>query len=261
MISWLESLPTGAAGVVIVGGIVLVALAIGYLVGKFTPQNVRTAHNDRAGFILAVIGVIYAVLLAFVAIGVWERFQGAETRTYEEAGALATVYRDAVAFPAATTHIRANIRAYVDSVIRDEWPRMHRGDKPELSNALLEDVARDVRELPVGSARLSNIQSQMLAAADVALMDRSARLTVDASGINAIMWVVLIAGAIVTIAFTYLFGFDQTIMQQLMIGGLSFLIALVLFVIVALDYPFRGSIAVTPEAFRALGESLNAISR
>jgi hypothetical protein len=30
--------------------------------------------------------------------------------------------------------------------------------------------------------------------------------------------------------------------------------------VVAMDYPFRGSIYVTPEAFRALLESLNAIS-
>ena len=99
MISWLESLPTLRAGIVVVGGFVVLALAIGYLVARFTSREIRTAHNDRAGFILAVIGVIYAVLLAFVAIGVWERFQQAEARSYEEAGALATVYRDAGSFP------------------------------------------------------------------------------------------------------------------------------------------------------------------
>jgi hypothetical protein len=45
-----------------------------------------------------------------------------------------------------------------------------------------------------------------------------------------------------------------------MICALSFLIGLVLFLVIAMDYPFRGSISVTPEAFRALLESLNAIS-
>jgi len=50
----------------------------GYLVARFTPGDIRLAHNDRAGFILAVIGVVYAVLLAFVAIGTWERFNQAE---------------------------------------------------------------------------------------------------------------------------------------------------------------------------------------
>jgi multisubunit Na+/H+ antiporter MnhB subunit len=258
MIAWLESLPTATAGVVVVGSIVLLALAIGYVVGKFTSREVRNAHNDRAGFILAVIGVIYAVLLAFVAIGVWERFQGAETRSYDEAGALANVYRDAGSFPG-KVRLRATIRAYVRSVIGLEWPRMRRGERSDLSNELLETVGRDVRELPVSSGRQANIQGQMLSAMDTAFVDRQARLTVDSSGISAIMWVVLVVGAIVTIAFTYLFGFDQTIMQELMIGGLSFLIGLVMFLILALDFPFRGSIAVTPEAFRALLESFNAI--
>ncbi len=258
MISWLQSLPTLGAGIVVVGGFVALALTVGYLVSKFTSREVRTAHNDRAGFILAVIGVIYAVLLAFVAIGVWERFQSAESRSYEEAGSIATVYRDAESFPGGD-RLRATLRAYVRSVINVEWPRMSRGERSKLSNGLLDVADRQLRDLPVTSMRLANIHAQMLAAMDTALMDREARLTIDAGGINHIMWVVLVVGAIVTVAFTYLFGFDQTLMQELMIGGLSFLIGLMLFLVVSLDYPFRGSIAVTPDAFRALLEGFNGL--
>jgi len=54
---------------------------------------------------------------------------------------------------------------------------------------------------------------------DTALADRETRLTIDFIGINSIMWVVLVAGAYITVAFTYLFGFERTVMQQLMIGG------------------------------------------
>jgi hypothetical protein len=258
VISWFESLPTTLAGIVIVGGFVVVALAIGYLVNRFTSRDVRTAHNDRAGFILAVIGVIYAVLLAFVAIGAWERFQQAESRTYDEAGAIAVVYRDSGSFPQ-RDKLRATLQAYVASIISVEWPRMGRGVPSEVSNQLLESADRQVRLLPANSLRLADIHQQMLAAMDTALMDRQARLTIDTGGINAIMWIVLILGAFVTIAFTYLFGFDKTLMQGLMIGGLSFLIGLVLFLIMALDYPFRGSITVEPEAFRALLETFSAL--
>lgn len=258
MIPWLESLSTTAAGIVIVGGFVLMALSIGYLVSRFTSREVRMAHNDRAGFILAVIGVIYAVLLAFVAIGVWERFEEAETRTYEEASAIATVYRDAGSFPRAAK-LRAMLRTYVYSIIYEEWPEMKRGERSRISNALLEAADRYVRALPANTIRLGDIHTQMLAAMDTTLMDRQTRLTIDSSGINRLMWVVLIAGAFITVAFTYLFGFDQTLMQELMIGGLSLLIGLVLFLIIALDYPFRGSIYVQPEAFRALLETFSAI--
>jgi glucan phosphoethanolaminetransferase (alkaline phosphatase superfamily) len=106
--------------------------------------------------------------------------------------------------------------------------------------------------LPVTSARLAGIQAEILSAMNTAVMDRQTRLTIGFMGINGIMWLVLVAGAYVTVAFTYLFGFERTVMQQLMIGGLSLIIGLVLFLTLALDYPFRGSIAVGPEAFRAL---------
>ena len=109
------------------------------------------------------------------------------------------------------------------------------------------DVA--VRELPVNNARQQNVQSQMLQAMEETLDDRDERMSIDAHGINVIMWIVLAAGAIITVGFTYLFGFRQTLMQQLMIGSLSLLIGLMLFLTFSLDYPFRGAISVAPDAF------------
>jgi hypothetical protein len=256
MIAWLESLPTFAAGLLIVGGFVVSTLVMGYLVGTYTSKEIRLEHNDRAGFILAVIGVVYAVLLAFVAIGTWERFNQAEARSYEEAEALATVYRDAESFPHAD-RLQATLQAYVRSVIDDEWPKMSHGQRAAASNALLEAADRYVRHLPVASAGTANVHAQMLSAMDTALADRETRLTIDFIGINSIMWIVLVAGAYITVAFTYLFGFETRVMQQLMIGGLALTIGLVLFLVVGLDYPFRGSIAVGPDAFRTLLESWN----
>ncbi len=259
MIAWLESLSTFWAGVVIVGGFLLSTLFVGYLVATFTSLEIRAAHNDRAGFILAVIGVIYAVLLAFIAFGVWERFQQAEERTYDEAGSLATVYRDAGSFPGARDELRSTLRAYVRSVIDHEWPQMRRGARSPISDALLEAVDRDVRALPASSPQQQDVQAQMLTAMDTALMDRQTRLTIDFNGINGILWAVLIVGAYLTVAFTYFFGFDRAIMQQLMIGALSLMIGLVLFLVLSLDFPYRGSIAVEPEAFRSLIETFKAI--
>jgi hypothetical protein len=37
----------------------------------------RQGHNDVAGFIYAVVGVIYAVLLALMVIAVWEDYEKA----------------------------------------------------------------------------------------------------------------------------------------------------------------------------------------
>jgi hypothetical protein len=258
MIEWLESLPTFGSGVVIVGGFLLVTLAVGYVVGKIAPRDIRMEHNDLAGFILAVIGVIYAVLLAFVTIGVWERFQQAESRSYEEAGSLAVVYRDADSFPQ-RRELRAAVRAYTEAVVADEWSKMRQGQQSEIADAQLEKVDRIVRGLRITSQAEQDVHNQMLVAMNTALSDRDVRLSEDATGINGIMWAVLIAGAVVTVGFTYLFGFRRNIMQQLMTGSLSLLIALVLFLTVALNYPYRGSISVEPAAFHNVLETFDSI--
>ena len=56
-------------------------------------------------------------------------------------------------------------------------------------------------------------------------------------------------GAFVTVGFTYLFGFRHDAMQYVMIGSLALLIGLVLFLTVALNYPYRGAVTVDPKAF------------
>jgi len=248
IVQYLERLPIELSGLIVIGGFLLLTLLIGNVVARLLPSHVREEHNDLAGFILAVVGVIYAVLLAFVAIGVWERFEQAEMRTYDEATNLTIVYRDAGSFSSGGP-LRSALHDYVNHVIEDEWPKMQRGERAVEARLLLESVDRDIRDLPADTPRLQNIQAQMLAAMDVALQDRDARLSMDATGINGIMWAVLIVGALVTVGFTFLFGFKQTIMQQLMIGSLSVLIGLVLFLTLALDYPFRGGLTVGPEAF------------
>jgi hypothetical protein len=57
-------------GVLIVGAACLAAVVGLSVVQRLVPVTVRKEHNDVAGFIYAVLGVIYAVLLALVVIAV-----------------------------------------------------------------------------------------------------------------------------------------------------------------------------------------------
>ena len=41
---------------------------------RLAPQLAKGEHNDVAGFVIAVVGVIYAVMLGFVVIVTWEKF-------------------------------------------------------------------------------------------------------------------------------------------------------------------------------------------
>ena len=79
------------ATVVAVGGLVLVQ--------RLVSTERRKQHNDVAGFIYAVLGVSYAVLLGLMLIAVWESWNAAEAASSDEANELAGIFWFAHALP------------------------------------------------------------------------------------------------------------------------------------------------------------------
>ena len=107
----------------ILGGITGVAVAGALLVRRWATVEVLERHNEVAGFIYAVIGVLYAVLLGFTAIIVWERFNEAQTNVEKEANELGDLFRNAQAFAAEDfrEELETNLRSYVRLVVEKEW--------------------------------------------------------------------------------------------------------------------------------------------
>ena len=100
-----------------------------------------------AGFIIAVVGVIYAVLPAFVVIVSWENFSQAESAVGQEASALRSIYRESQAFPPdVRARIRADVLRYASTAIEKEWPAMA-GDVA-VGPVLLEGVISDFQNGP-----------------------------------------------------------------------------------------------------------------
>ena len=95
------------------------------IVRRLINVEVLERHNEVAGFIYAVIGVVYAVLLGFAAVTVWEGYDRAQAAVEREADDLADLFRDAQTFPRDTrTEIENQIRNYVGLVVEKEWPAM-----------------------------------------------------------------------------------------------------------------------------------------
>ncbi len=248
MTGWFEGLPFIPGAIVVIGGFVFLSLLCAGLVARFVPHELLAQHNDLTGFIFAVVGVMYAVILGFIAIGVWERFSVAESRTFDEASSLVTVYRDAAMFSGGA-RIRGRLRAYVETEIDVGWPALEAGKQSMPAANSIERLSREVRAVIPSNDRERGLYPLMVTAMDSALIDRDARIAEDTTGLRNIMWFVVFAGGFITIGFSYLFGFRQTAMQTAMIGTLALLISLIIFLTMSLDYPFRGAIHVGPEAF------------
>jgi hypothetical protein len=65
-------------------------------------------------------------------------------------------------------------------------------------------------------------------------------------------WDEYLGGAFLTVGFTFFFGAENLRAQSLMTGALSLLIFAGLLTVVAIDYPFAGTVKVGPEALAAV---------
>jgi hypothetical protein len=81
---------------------------------------------------------------------------------------------------------------------------------------------------------------------------REHRMTSVDAAVPTIVWIVLLVGGALTIGYTYLYGVRSQAVQVALTVVLAALIGLVVSIIVALDHPFTGDAAVSPEAFEAV---------
>src|SRR3712207_3431898 len=119
---------TAVCGVLIVCAVALVAVAGLEAVQRLVSAPTRQKHNDVAGFIYAVVGVIYAVLLALTVIAVWEELEAAKATVRDEANELADVFWLAHRLPEPEgPRLQGLARSYATVVAEEEWPLMARG--------------------------------------------------------------------------------------------------------------------------------------
>ena len=108
-------------GVLVVCGACLAAIVGLMLVQRLVPATIRMENNDVAGFIYAVLGGIYAVLLALVVIATWEEFGRARVTVETEANALAEIFWLAHQLPEPERHhLQELARSYAEEVVEEE---------------------------------------------------------------------------------------------------------------------------------------------
>ena len=80
------------------------------------------------------------------------------------------------------------------------------------------------------------------------------------SGIPAVMWYVVIVGGLINLSIVWLF--DMRLITQLFLGGmLAFFMGTMIFLIAAMDNPYKGEVSVKPDAFREALEIMGADER
>src|SRR5919107_5537421 len=250
---------TVVLGVLVVAGACLAAIAGLELVQRLVPSEKRQLHNDVAGFLYAVIGVVYAVLLALLVIAVWEQYQRAREAVESEANGVAEIAWLAHRLPDPERHqLQEDARSYAHEVVDEEWPRMEEGlegvqSLPEGWN-LIDDMRATLQEFEPSTEAEQELYAEGLDRISRFGDARRMRFVAAEEGIPGVLWAVLVFGAVVAVGFTYIFGLANTWAHRLMVMALTAVSALVLFTIVAIEHPFSGGARVDPGAFELILE-------
>lgn len=246
----------------LVGALPALAVWGALLVRRAVGADVLASHNDVAGFLYAVIGVVYAVLLGFTAIIVWEQFRKAQEGAELEANALADLYRDAQVFPAAVRgQVETRVREYARLVVEEEWPAMAAGGSSPGTWDAYDRLWRTYHEFTPQDDHQRTWYVESVQRMNLLGDQRRNRLLSNRSGVPTIMWAVLLGAGAITIAFSFLFGTRNPRAQGVMTGALALTIGIVLLSILALQHPFAGITRVDPDAFEQVQEILDRVGR
>jgi hypothetical protein len=250
----LTDLP-GFAIFAIIGTIFLGLSLVGLLlVRRAAPLALLREHNDVAGFIFAGLAVVYAVVLAFVAVAVWEDFEDSRTAVDDEAAANVELHRAMESFSLGHRQdVREAQLTYLNSVVDDEWPAMRAGDPSGMTAATLDTLWEQVRAIEPEGPNQEVWYGAVVDRIGELSRARDIRLAEAVHKLPTAMAVLLLLGAAITIGYTYLYGVRNFWSLALLTLALAGTIALVVSLIIILDSPFSGDTSVSPAALvRAL---------
>ena len=207
-------------------------------------------NNEVAGFKFSVIGVLYAVLLAFLVIAVWENYNATDAAVRNEAKAVGDLTQLSYALPEQEgSAIRTSLSEYVKKVRQTEWGTMALGLPSEATADALAHLTQAIFDLHAEQLKDHALFQQAIHLLAAIEDNRNERLDSADGSVPPILWFVLFAGALITLGYPAFFGTSNLVAQTLMTATLAALVALALVPTLVLDFPFTGQVALTSDAF------------
>jgi len=230
---------------------------IGLVVFRRLTRSERfESANPVTSQMFSLAGILYAVLVAFVVVVVWEQFEEAKSATESEANAISDLLRDSETLPPASRDaIRHSLIAYTEDVVGDEFVRLHHGVTIEQQSAQLSAIWQSYLDVqPVSQIQIAFLNEDISKLNDLG-SSRKVRITSSHSEIPTELWVLLVGGGATMLLFTYLFGTRHVVVHACSVALAGALLSFVLYLIFALEHPFVGDLSVRTDPYEHVLEA------
>jgi hypothetical protein len=228
----------------------LVAVCLAALVRRALGLDIRRQHHAVGNSVYMQVGVVFAVMLAFIFNEVLAEYEAAAQAINGECGALhgASLLAHNLS-DGRGLQIEHAILNYADVVVNSEWPAMQKGDADLQAVQAFEGIVSAATHIATAQVSDSNIQSQILALVTQAHAFRESRLFQANQGLPLMIWFVVAFFALVLISFVLFAGVESRVVHLSFTAVFAISIVLVLIVVRMLDYPFQGALTLGPHDF------------
>jgi hypothetical protein len=256
---WVYDLPNWLFAALTIAAAVAIGLGGFYATRKWVRRvhGDEHSHNDIVGFYLGAICLLYGITLGLVVVGTWQTHSDVDTKVDQEASAVAALYREVSSFPdPKRAELQADLREYTRQLIDVGWPLQRRGIVPQNAASAVNALQTHLGSFEPLTEGQKTLHAEAYREFNQIVELRRTRLKSVVAGLPVLLWSVLLVGAFFIVGVSWFFHMRSQSMHFWMTVMLSGLLGLLIFLLAAMDHPYRGGISVGPEAFEMVYEQL-----
>ena len=202
-------------------------------------------------------GIFYGILLGLIAVSVYENFQRINDGVLSEVESLATLYRNAGAFPhPIDDELQTLLRTYTLDVVRVDWPQQAMGIVPSSGNATVDQIQASLYSVEPNSLGEDSIFEQTLAVWADFQQFRRGRLDETERVLPPLLWAVVAIGSVLNALMISLVETKNLRIHLVMAGIIATFVALLIYTIASIDHAYAGPVSVSPEPYLDLYEQV-----
>jgi hypothetical protein len=248
---------TGSGLIFVIASVVFSLLGL-LIFKKITEKEHIKRSSESFVALVSIIAILYAVLLAFIVIVAWEGYDNAGNNVDDEANSISTVFRDAglLKDTVKARLLQKDLMQYNKLIATKEWHTMQTGDvfmghKIKAAKELfpvVRSMMKTLKEYETEDTKDDVVFTDVLQNFNKMQECRRIRLLNAGKEIPVVLWLVILAGTIITLIFTFFFHFENFFTKAIFTSLIAIMMALTMFLIYYLNHPFKDG-GVTPEPF------------
>jgi positive regulator of sigma E activity len=245
---WLLDLPLAGMAILVFVAVFLVAAAVYLVVIGLAVDARARAFKALSPGMLPPLGIIFGLLVGFVAVQVWNDFDRAKLAVAAEASALRGAILLADSFPQEQqAKLRHLINLHIEHAVSEEWGSMaHHHLTMATLPARLIDALKVTLALDPADETQRTAQREIINDLHRALESRRQRIVISQSSVSVVKWAAILLQALCTLIAIAMVHSDNRLTCAIALAMFATGIAVSVLLIAAYSRPFTGEISVKP---------------